>query len=189
MDRDAGQCWGSVLMKSLGAPPFLFWCLASRDANFAICWLLVISGKEMWTVVSSALALARQNPTPFVSAVRIVEREEALDRVLLEQRGSNRSNSRPLPPQRPRYWRASFFQVSTNSCQSFFFHCNALLNHECSPLRYLRKAFLHGFVAFPLCKRVGRAWQATSQPSSTVLWLTWPLYATCWSTVSHLIIS
>lgn len=70
-------------------------------------------------MVSSALALARQNPTPFVSAVRIVEREEALDQVLLE-RGRNRSNSRPLPPQRPRCWRASFFQVSTSSYQPFF---------------------------------------------------------------------
>lgn len=94
--------------------------MASRDANFAICWLLVISGKEMWAVVSSALALARQNPTPFVSAVRIVEREEALDQGLLEERGRNRSNSRPLPPQRPRCWRASFLQVSTNSYQPFF---------------------------------------------------------------------
>ncbi|XP_040894274.1 exocyst complex component 3-like protein [Toxotes jaculatrix] len=66
-------------------------------------------GKELWAVVSSALALARQNPTPFVSAVRIVEREEALDQALLEERGG--SNSRPLPPGRPRCWRACFFQV------------------------------------------------------------------------------
>uniref|UniRef100_H3BZ57 Exocyst complex component 3-like 1 n=1 Tax=Tetraodon nigroviridis TaxID=99883 RepID=H3BZ57_TETNG len=65
-------------------------------------------GKEMWAVVSSALVLAQQNPTPFVSAVRIVEREEAMDRVLLEERDKN---SRSLPPQRPRCWRASFFQV------------------------------------------------------------------------------
>lgn len=77
------------------------------------------SGKEMWAVVGSALAVARQNPTPFVSAVRIVEREEALDRVFLEERGGNRSDSRPLPPQRPRCWRASFFQVSPVSCQPF----------------------------------------------------------------------
>lgn len=73
----------------------------------------------MWAVVSSALELARQNPTPFVSAVRIVEREEALDRVFLEERCGNRSNRRPLPPQRPRCWRASFFQVSPIS--TFYF--------------------------------------------------------------------
>ncbi|XP_068595840.1 exocyst complex component 3-like protein [Brachionichthys hirsutus] len=68
-------------------------------------------GKELWAVVSSALALARQNPTPFVSAVRIVEREEAVDRALLEERGGSRGRSRPLPPGRPRCWRARFFQV------------------------------------------------------------------------------
>ncbi|XP_029010640.1 exocyst complex component 3-like protein isoform X2 [Betta splendens] len=67
--------------------------------------------KELWAVVSSALALARQNPTPFVSSVRIVEREEALDRALLEERGSSRGCSRPLPPRRPRCWREHFFQV------------------------------------------------------------------------------
>lgn len=72
----------------------------------------VTAGKELWAVVSSALALARQNPTPFVSAVRIVEREEALDQALLEERGDTGSNSRPLPPGRPRGWRACFFQVS-----------------------------------------------------------------------------
>ncbi|XP_029697873.1 exocyst complex component 3-like protein isoform X2 [Takifugu rubripes] len=76
-------------------------------------------GKEMWAVVSSALALARQNPTPFVSAVRIVEREEALDRAFLEERGGNRS-SRPLPPQRPRCWRAAFFQVFEDGVSTRF---------------------------------------------------------------------
>ncbi|XP_006809171.2 exocyst complex component 3-like protein [Neolamprologus brichardi] len=68
-------------------------------------------GKELWAVVSSALALARQNPTPFVSAVRIVEREEALDQTLLEERGGGGGNGRPLPPGRPRCWRACFFKV------------------------------------------------------------------------------
>ncbi|XP_075968646.1 exocyst complex component 3-like protein [Anarhichas minor] len=79
-------------------------------------------GKELWAVVSSALALARQNPTPFVSAVRIVEREEALDRALLEERGGTRGTSRPLPPGRPRCWRACFFQVMHQLIQTFFFY-------------------------------------------------------------------
>uniref|UniRef100_A0A3B4WJD5 Exocyst complex component 3-like 1 n=1 Tax=Seriola lalandi dorsalis TaxID=1841481 RepID=A0A3B4WJD5_SERLL len=77
-------------------------------------------GKELWAVVSSALALARQNPTPFVSAVRIVEREEALDRALLEERGGSGSNSRPLPPGRPRCWRACFFQVLEEAVSARF---------------------------------------------------------------------
>lgn len=74
--------------------------------------------KELWAVVSSSLALARQNPTPFVSAVRIVEREEALDRVLLEERSG--TNGRPLPPGRPRCWRASFFQVLEEAVSARF---------------------------------------------------------------------
>ncbi|KAM6946376.1 exocyst complex component 3-like protein [Aplochiton taeniatus] len=68
-------------------------------------------GKELWAVVSSGLALARQNPTPFVSAVRIIEREEALDQSLLEERGASGVDVRPLPPGRPRCWRERFFQV------------------------------------------------------------------------------
>ncbi|XP_029951228.1 LOW QUALITY PROTEIN: exocyst complex component 3-like protein [Salarias fasciatus] len=75
-------------------------------------------GKELWAVVSSALALARQNPTPFVSAVRIVEREEALDRALLEERGG--PQRRPLPPGRPRCWRTSFFQVLEEAVSARF---------------------------------------------------------------------
>ncbi|KAM6925848.1 exocyst complex component 3-like protein [Lycodopsis pacificus] len=77
-------------------------------------------GKELWAVVSSALALARQNPTPFVSAVRIVEREEALDRALLEERGGTRGTNRPLPPGRPRCWRACFFQVLEEAVSARF---------------------------------------------------------------------
>ncbi|XP_058500432.1 exocyst complex component 3-like protein [Solea solea] len=77
-------------------------------------------GKELWAVVSSALALARQNPTPFVSAVRIVEREEALDQALQEERGSTGGNSRPLPPGRPRCWRACFFQVLEEAVSARF---------------------------------------------------------------------
>uniref|UniRef100_A0A3Q3LZJ7 Exocyst complex component 3-like 1 n=1 Tax=Mastacembelus armatus TaxID=205130 RepID=A0A3Q3LZJ7_9TELE len=77
-------------------------------------------GKELWAVVSSALAVARQNPTPFVSAVRIVEREEALDQVLLEERGGPGGNNRPLPPRRPRCWRSCFFQVLEEAVSARF---------------------------------------------------------------------
>ncbi|XP_036423986.1 exocyst complex component 3-like protein [Colossoma macropomum] len=68
--------------------------------------------KELWAVVSSGLTLSLQNPTPFVSAVRIVEREEALDQIFLEERrGMSGTHSRPMPPGRPRCWRERFFQV------------------------------------------------------------------------------
>ncbi|CAL8293078.1 unnamed protein product [Boreogadus saida] len=91
-------------------------------------------GQEIWAVVSSSLALARQNPTPFVSAVRIVEREEAVDRALLEERGGGGGGGggrgrgrggggagvRPLPPGRPRCWRERFFQVLEEAVSSRF---------------------------------------------------------------------
>uniref|UniRef100_A0A8C9VPX1 Exocyst complex component 3-like 1 n=1 Tax=Scleropages formosus TaxID=113540 RepID=A0A8C9VPX1_SCLFO len=76
--------------------------------------------KELWAVVGSGLTLARQNPTPFVSVVRIVEREEALDRALLEERGEAAGSSRPLPSGRPRCWRKRFFQVMEESISSRF---------------------------------------------------------------------
>ncbi|XP_061775981.1 exocyst complex component 3-like protein isoform X2 [Nerophis ophidion] len=75
------------------------------------------SSKELWAVVSSALAVARQNPTPFVSAVRIVEREEAMDRILLER---VEGKVQPLPPGRPRRWRARFFQVLEEAVSARF---------------------------------------------------------------------
>lgn len=68
--------------------------------------------KELWAVVGSGLTLSLQNPTPFVSAVRIVEREEALDKIFLEERRSvSGTQNRPMPPGRPRCWRQRFFKV------------------------------------------------------------------------------
>nr|XP_049578997.1 exocyst complex component 3-like protein isoform X3 [Syngnathus scovelli] len=66
-------------------------------------------GKELWAVVRNTFAVVHQNPTLFVTTVRIIEREEAIDRVLLEERAE--CNARPLSPGRPRCWRARFFQV------------------------------------------------------------------------------
>ncbi|XP_028842473.1 exocyst complex component 3-like protein isoform X2 [Denticeps clupeoides] len=77
--------------------------------------------KELWAVVGSGLTLARQNPTPFVSAVRIVEREEALDKALMEERvGGAMGSSRPLPPGRPRCWRECFFKVIEEAVSARF---------------------------------------------------------------------
>ncbi|XP_058254087.1 exocyst complex component 3-like protein isoform X2 [Hemibagrus wyckioides] len=69
--------------------------------------------KELWAVIGSGLTLSLQNPTPFVSAVRIVEREEALDQYFLEERqcASGARYGRPMPLGRPRCWRERFFKV------------------------------------------------------------------------------
>ncbi|XP_051548920.1 exocyst complex component 3-like protein isoform X2 [Myxocyprinus asiaticus] len=76
--------------------------------------------KELWAVVGSGLSLSHQNPTPFVSAVRIVEREEALDEFFMEERRSASGHYRPMPPGRPRCWRERFFEVLEEAVTSRF---------------------------------------------------------------------
>lgn len=90
--------------------------LMVRDYFSGVGRLVEALGKELWTVVGSSLALARQNPTLLVSAVRIIEREEALDQALMEERSgagvwAGVGNPKPLPPGRPRCWRERFFKV------------------------------------------------------------------------------
>ncbi|XP_056308200.1 exocyst complex component 3-like protein isoform X1 [Danio aesculapii] len=76
--------------------------------------------KELWAVVGSGLTLAHQNPTPFVSAVRIVEREEALDQFFLEERRSTSGHNIPMPAGRPRNWRDRFFKVMEEAVSARF---------------------------------------------------------------------
>ncbi|XP_051739450.1 exocyst complex component 3-like protein isoform X2 [Ctenopharyngodon idella] len=76
--------------------------------------------KELWAVVGSGLTLCRQNPTPFVSAVRIVEREEALDQFFLEERRSTLGHNTPMPSGRPRCWRDRFFKVMEEAVSARF---------------------------------------------------------------------
>ncbi|TRY75974.1 hypothetical protein DNTS_010882 [Danionella cerebrum] len=71
--------------------------------------------KELWAVVGSGLTLAHQNTTPFVSAVRIIEREEALDQIFLVER-----YNAPMPSGRPRCWRERFFKVMEEAVSSRF---------------------------------------------------------------------
>ncbi|XP_041967167.1 exocyst complex component 3-like protein [Alosa sapidissima] len=99
--------------------------LMVRDYFSGVGRLVDALGKELWTVVGSSLAQARQNPTLLVSAVRIIEREEALDQALLEERGSvggwaGMANSKPLPPGRPRCWRERFFKVMEEAVSARF---------------------------------------------------------------------
>ncbi|XP_033897405.3 exocyst complex component 3-like protein isoform X1 [Acipenser ruthenus] len=64
--------------------------------------------KELWEVIRCGLVLVRQDPTPFVSAVRIIEREERIDCTLLD---THDANPRFMPPGRPKNWRTKFFLV------------------------------------------------------------------------------
>ncbi|XP_028666023.1 exocyst complex component 3-like protein isoform X2 [Erpetoichthys calabaricus] len=68
--------------------------------------------KTLWEVIDCGLALVREDPTLFVSAVRIIEREESIDQALLE---NSEANSYFLPPGRPKNWRSMFFNTIEKS--------------------------------------------------------------------------
>ncbi|XP_053507429.1 exocyst complex component 3 [Ictalurus furcatus] len=57
--------------------------------------------KQLWLVLQRALVTVRRDPTMLVSVVRIIEREERMDRRMLER---NRQSSF-LPPGRPKRWK------------------------------------------------------------------------------------
>lgn len=57
--------------------------------------------KQLWLVLQRALVTVRRDPTILVSVVRIIEREERMDRRMLER---NRQSSF-LPPGRPKRWK------------------------------------------------------------------------------------
>ncbi|NWI22064.1 EX3L1 protein, partial [Crypturellus soui] len=60
--------------------------------------------KQLWGIVGRSLQLVREDPVLFVSAVRIIEREEKIDDTLL-------LDATFLPPGRPKGWRQKFYHV------------------------------------------------------------------------------
>uniref|UniRef100_A0A8C5X4Y0 Exocyst complex component 3 like 1 n=1 Tax=Malurus cyaneus samueli TaxID=2593467 RepID=A0A8C5X4Y0_9PASS len=64
--------------------------------------------KQLWDIVGSSLRLVREDPVLFVTAVRIIEREEKIDDALLLE-------ATFLPPGRPKGWRQKFYQVLQDS--------------------------------------------------------------------------
>lgn len=63
--------------------------------------------KQLWLVVQRALVTVRRDPTMLVSAMRIIEREEKMDRRLLERQ----RQSSFLPPGRPKRWKNRMTEV------------------------------------------------------------------------------
>ncbi|KAK2868284.1 hypothetical protein Q7C36_000155 [Tachysurus vachellii] len=63
--------------------------------------------KQLWLVMQRTLVTVRRDPTMLVSAVRIIEREEKVDRRMLER---NRQTSF-LPPGRPKRWKNRMSEV------------------------------------------------------------------------------
>nr|XP_005988026.1 PREDICTED: exocyst complex component 3-like protein [Latimeria chalumnae] len=72
--------------------------------------------KELWDVVGCGLTFVRHDPAIFVSAVRIIEREEKIDQIILE----GQSQHLFLPPGRPKNWRQKFFEVIEEAISAQF---------------------------------------------------------------------
>ncbi|XP_077166208.1 exocyst complex component 3-like protein isoform X2 [Paroedura picta] len=83
-------------------------CLASVQSYFGgLQELNEALAQHLWHLVAHGIQLMLEDPALFVSAVRIVEREEGIDSTLLQR--SRESGF--LPPGRPKGWRQKFFQV------------------------------------------------------------------------------
>ncbi|NXF20268.1 EX3L1 protein, partial [Rhodinocichla rosea] len=75
--------------------------------------------KQLWDIVGSSLRLVREDPILFVTAVRIIEREEKIDDTLLLE-------ATFLPPGRPKGWRQKFYQVLQDTITGGRFHAPRL---------------------------------------------------------------
>ncbi|XP_054856730.1 exocyst complex component 3-like protein [Eublepharis macularius] len=63
--------------------------------------------QQLWRTVANGMRLMFEDPSLFVSALRIIEREEGVDSALLQRPQAPGF----LPPGRPKGWRQKFFQV------------------------------------------------------------------------------
>ncbi|XP_042196358.1 exocyst complex component 3-like protein [Callorhinchus milii] len=72
--------------------------------------------KELWDVITCGLTLVKQDPALFVSAIRIIEREERIDQIILE----GQSQHKFLPLGRPKNLRRKVFHVLERSTAAQF---------------------------------------------------------------------
>ncbi|KAJ7395080.1 Exocyst complex component 3 [Pitangus sulphuratus] len=63
--------------------------------------------KQLWMVVQRSLVTVRRDPTLLVSVVRIIDREEKIDRRMLDRK----KQTGFIPPGRPKKWKEKMFNI------------------------------------------------------------------------------